>query len=51
MVSIDKMISIIKAEEKKKQQELAFQERQKKYKQIKQIKQIKNKEIDDGKSI
>lgn len=48
MVSIDKMISIIQAEEKRKQQELAFQERQKKYKQIKQI---KNKEIDDGKSI
>ena len=48
MVSLNKMISILQAEEKKKQQELAFQERQKKYKQIKQI---KNKEIDDGKSI
>lgn len=45
MVSLNKMISILQAEEKKKQQELAFQERQKKYKQI------KNKEIDDGKSI
>lgn len=48
MVSLNKMISILQAEVKKKQQELAFQERQKKYKQIKQI---KNKEIDDGKSI
>lgn len=48
MVSMNKMISIIKSEEKKKQQEIAFQERQKKYKQIKQN---KNKEIDDGKSI
>lgn len=45
MVSMDRIINIIKAEEKKKQKEIAFQERQKKYKQL------KNKEIDDGKSI
>ena len=45
---MNRIINIIKSEEKKKQQELAFQERQKKYKQIKQL---KNKEIDDGKSI
>lgn len=33
MVSLNKMISILQAEEKKKQRELAFQERQKKYKE------------------
>lgn len=45
MVSMDKIINIIKAEEKKKQKEIAFQERQKKYKQL------KNKEIENGKDI
>ena len=45
MVSISRIISTIKAEERKKQKEIAFRERQKKYKEAKQ------KEMQDAKEL